>query len=170
MRHQHWTVKMLFLEGNDLPLALLSQHVRCGPFTTPSPPFNLRFHQFKEVHRADEKPWHFHSNTTKPRPPQHTPVSRLDAAPKNVEQITCFWRMFTNRRITDQRMQWRERITPGTSALVSNSDSLGTTIQISTYYITYIFCSSYLCFFLLWLNTRLEIINTNELMFHINSI
>lgn len=169
MRHQHWTVKMLFLEGNDLPLALLSQHVRCGPFTTPSPPFNLRFHQFKEVRRADEKPWHFHSNTTKPRPPQHTPVSRLDAAPKNVGQITCFWRMFTNRRITDQRMQWRGKNHPryfrfGFKFRFSEHDDTNIYILHYIYFLLFLFL-----YFLLWLNTRLEI-NTNELMFHINSI
>lgn len=141
---------MLFLERNDIPLVLLSQFVRCGPFTTPSPPLNLRFHQFKEVRRADEKPWHFHSNTTKPRPPQHTPVSRLDVAPKGIEQITCFWRMFTNRRIAEQTKECNDarESPPGTSAFVFKFRFRGhydTNIYIS--YITYIFCSSCLWFF-----------------------
>lgn len=95
---------MLFLEGGDLPSALLSQHVRfwsicysvaaSQPSVSPNPRWSAALMKSLE-HR------HFHSNTTKPRPPKHTPVPWLDAAPKGGEPITCFWRMFTNRRIAE---------------------------------------------------------------------
>lgn len=98
---------MLSLEGGDLPSALLSQHVRfwstcysvaaSQPSVSPNPRWSAALMKTLE-HR------HFHSNTIKPRPPKHTPVPRLAAAPKGVEPITCFWRVFTNRRIAEAEL------------------------------------------------------------------
>lgn len=129
---------MFFLEGSDLPSALLSQHVlfwsicdsvaASQPSVSPNPRWSAALMKSLE-HR------HFHSNTIKPRPPKHTPVPWLAAAPKGVEPITCFWRMFTNRRIAEaaltKEFNHGERSPTGTSALVF-SDSQDTTMQIFT--------------------------------------
>lgn len=95
---------MLFLEGSDLPSALLSQLVRfwsiCDPVAASQPSVSPNPRWSAALMRSLEHR-HFHSNTIKPRPPKHTPVPWLDTAPKGVEPITCFWRMFTNRRIAE---------------------------------------------------------------------
>lgn len=137
------------MEGNVLPLALLSQPVRCvyysvtasQPSVSPiqgGPPSCWKALTFSQQHNQATP------TATHPR----SPIGRCTHRLAGHVLLTPVYKQAHSEKRTDQRMQWRKRVTPRYFRFGFNSDSechYDTNLYI--YYITYIFGCSCLCFF-----------------------
>lgn len=135
---------MLFLEGNDLPSGLLSQHVLFGQFTTTSAHLNLQLHRnqggpprwwkaltidiFTATHAN-----HAHRNT----PPFPYWTTLRKATSRSRASDACLQTGATEADRPKSAIT-RENSPPGISALVLNYDSLWFTTTTHCIAFTYI--------------------------------
>lgn len=171
MRHQHWTLKNA-LSGRECltnSAAFATRPVRSiyysvtasQPSVSPiqgGPPSRWKALTFSQQHNQTTP------TATHPRFPIGRCTQRRRA---DHVLLTHVYKQAHSERWTDQRMQWRERVTPMYFRFGFEFPFWGHCDK-NIYILHYkYFCASCLGFLL---NTRLETINTNELIFHINSV